>query len=425
MAITINGKYSTAIIYNDSVEDGSIGQIVQIANHPATKGADIRIMPDVHEGAGICIGFTAQLTNKIVPNWIGVDIGCGVLSYRIGELKTSFSEIDKIIRMRIPFGMRSRNSKYKKLSDIVYMLHREKLIDNDYKGFAKELIDVAKRVKEPQDKVFKALGSLGGGNHFIELNIDNEGAYWLTIHSGSRHFGLTVAKHHQKRAKSYIESKKQHYSSAIRSEVSKYDTKSYDENKITNLRSEYDIYKGIPTVSAFLPINEGGSQYLHDMRVAQEFASINRRVMAEVIIHNAFGLEIRELESVESVHNYINFNDNIIRKGAISAYEGEKVIIPLNMRDGTIIGIGKSNSDWNYSAPHGAGRVYSRSKAKQILQIDEFKRQMKGVWSSCISKKTIDESPMAYKNKNEIVEYLKDTVDIKYIMKPVYNFKAD
>jgi len=424
MAIMIKGKYSNAIIYNDSIEDGAMKQIVSVANHPATENADIRIMPDVHEGAGICIGFTAKLTDKVVPNWIGVDIGCGVLSYRLGDVSINFKELDNFIRWNIPFGMTVRKSKYHKIEDIVNKLYSKKTIGENHKHFIKQIEDTAKKIDEGKERTIKALGTLGGGNHFIEIDKDSDGAYWLTIHTGSRHFGLSIAKHYQDKAKSYIKSENKRYTQLINEEKRKMGKYDYNHSLLKDYEHLFDYVSGFSNESAYLPVNEGGSAYLDDMKVAQEFALVNRQIIAQSIIENVFELDFWSLEEVESVHNYINFNDRIIRKGAISAYENENIIIPLNMRDGIIIGSGKSNKEWNFSAPHGAGRVFSRKQAKKELSVDEFEKEMKGIWTTCISYDTLDESPMAYKNANEIISYVKDSVDIKVIMKPVYNFKA-
>lgn len=427
MAIKIKGKYNTAVVYNDDLEEGIVSQIVQIVNHPATKGSHIRIMPDVHVGAGICIGFTAKLSDKIVPNWIGVDIGCGVTSYKLGDIKPNFDDIDNFIRREIPYGMKIRKHKYKDIDKIANKLYADKQLDRNYKIYTKNLSSIAKKINESIDRTFCSMGSLGGGNHFIEINKDENAEYWLTIHSGSRHFGLTVAKFHQKKAQKYINKKAKDCSFEIHRLVSGRKNKtSYDIEAIQKYEDELKTINGVNKSSAFLPLSEGGDTYLSDMKTAQEFALINRRIMAKLIVEGCLGLKsLWDLDEIESVHNYINFEDKIIRKGAISAYKNENVIIPLNMRDGTIIGKGKSNEEWNYSAPHGAGRVYSRKQAKKILSLDQYKKEMEGIWTSCVTYSTLDESPMAYKSSEEITKYIKSTVDIKTIMKPVYNFKAE
>ncbi|MFW5799446.1 MAG: RtcB family protein [Spirochaetota bacterium] len=392
MPININGKYSDAVIFNDNIEKDAMTQVIKTASHPATEGSKIRIMPDVHTGAGICIGFTAKLTDKVVPNWIGVDIGCGVTSYKLGDKDINFDKLDTFIRNAIPSSMNVRKHSYSKTDEVIDKLYQKKLITHNHKSFNKNLKAICSKINEKHNRAENSLGTLGGGNHFIEIDKDNEGMYWLTIHSGSRHFGLSVAQYHQNKAKRFVK----------------------EQN-----------YKGISADSAFLTMNSGGDEYLTDMKFAQEYARINRRIMAQAIIEGVFDLNLWNLEEVESVHNYIDFRDNIIRKGAISAYKGEKLIIPLNMRDGIIVGLGKSNDMWNFSAPHGSGRVYSRRQAKKVLSIEEFKKEMKGIWSSSISYHTLDESPMAYKNTKEIIDYIKETVDIKTHMKPVYNFKAE
>ncbi len=424
MAININGKYSEALIYSDNVEQDTLSQIYKITCHPATIKADIRIMPDVHLGAGICIGFTAKLTDKVVPNWIGVDIGCGVITYNLGKIDIDYQSLDNFIRNNIPSGRKVRNKRYKNLDDVVYMIREKDHTFSPYKEFMHTFEDLVKKLEEDFHRTVNSLGTLGGGNHFIEIDRDQSGNNWLTIHSGSRHFGLKVAKYHQNKAKKFIESKRKNYGKLIASERRKKGEQNVDTELIKRYETERKEYIGIPSDSAFLPLQEGGDLYLKDMKTAQEYAKINRRVMAKHIIEDYLGLNMKDLEEIESVHNYINFKDNIIRKGAISAYKNEKVIIPLNMRDGLIVGSGKSNKDWNYSAPHGAGRVYSRSKARKTLSLEEFRKEMDGIWTSSISHSTIDESPMAYKDAGEIITHLKQTVDIETIMVPVYNFKA-
>lgn len=424
MAINIKGKYSEAIVYSDSLEPDTTSQIYRITGHPATIDAHIRIMPDVHVGAGICIGFTAKLTDKVVPNWIGVDIGCGVITYNLGKKEIDFQGLDNFIKSNIPSGRRVRNKRYKNINDVVYQIRNNDKSFSPYKDFMHRFEELVKKLDEDFNRMVNSLGTLGGGNHFIEIDRDKAGSNWLTIHSGSRHFGLKVARYHQNKAKKYIEQEKKRYRELIKTSGGN-KGKSKPNSDIKRMyEKKRSKFIGIPADSAFLPINGGGEVYLEDMRIAQEFARINRRIMAKLIIEDYLGLSMNDLEEIESVHNYINFKDNIIRKGSISAYNDEKVIIPLNMRDGLIVGTGKSNEEWNYSAPHGAGRVYSRSKAKKVLSMDEFREVMDGIWTSSVSPSTLDESPMAYKDAGVILEYLKQTVNIDKIMVPVYNFKA-
>jgi len=318
------------------------------------------------------------LRDHVIPSIVGVDIGCGVYTYNLGPINVKFEEFDQFIRENIPNGMHVRTS------DTTLI----KLVDE---RLATTVKDVCSIIGEDIARTFLSFGTLGGGNHYIELNKDQNKNIWLSIHSGSRHFGLAVATFHQKRAKELMR-KMFHGASA---------------------------YNGLE----FLPMDLGGAGYLIDMRVAQDFADVNRELMAKTLIEGFFHQDFKVIESIKSVHNYIG-EDKIIRKGAISAREGERLIIPLNMRDGAIIGVGKGSSKWNFSAPHGAGRKYSRKKAKENFTLEEFEKEMNGIWSSCVKAKTLDESPMAYKDASDILDNIGETVDVQEIIKPIYNFKA-
>ena len=368
----LRGKFNTAKVYNDHVEESAIGQIIAFLNHEAFADGNIAIMPDVHFGKGAVIGFTAEVSDKVIPNVIGVDIGCGVTSYKLGprnKVGADFQKLDDFIRSRIPSGMNVR--------DDIFDL--ERFVKKD---FIDDIIEVCASTDQDTNRVLRSIGSLGGGNHFIEVNIDKDDNLWLTLHSGSRNFGLKIAQFHQKVAVDKL-------------------------GKMGGL----EYLEG-----------DDAKAYLHDMKVAQEYASLSRKVMGWQICRKHY--KVKDPEVIESVHNYINFDDGIIRKGAISAHKDEVVIIPLNMRDGSIIAKGKGNIEWNNSAPHGAGRIMSRGDAKRSLSLDQFQKVMKGVWSSCIHKKTLDEAPMAYKKAEDIIGYLDPTVEILDIIKPVYNFKA-
>ena len=375
--ITLQGKYNFAHVFTDNPDETTVGQIIQMLNHPAFKGIQIRIMPDCHAGAGCVVGFTAELGDYIIPNVVGVDIGCGIYSWNLGKIKIDFDYLDSEIRKNIPsgFGIRSDfYSKYNELNQFISDILSETLVE----------------LKLDNVKVLKSIGSLGGGNHFIEIGKDENEDIWLTIHSGSRNFGLQIAKYYQNKALNFIKEA---------------------------------IIDGIPKGMEYLPIKYGGKEYLEKMKIAQKFAHYNRVVMGKIIIESILKSEIKE--NVFSVHNYIDFKDNIIRKGAIRSYEKEDVVIPFNMRDGLIIGTGKSSKKWNFSAPHGAGRIMSRSKAKELIDLDKFKESMKGIYTTSISKSTLDESPFVYKDKDEIINAISETVDIKHFVKPIYNFKAN
>lgn len=386
--IELKGKYENAIIYNDFAEEGAISQIISLLNQPMAKDAHVRVMPDVHAGAGCVIGYTAKLTDKVVPNLIGVDIGCGVLAVRLSK-KFDLDDIEKFTKENIPTGSRVRGEDARKFD----------------KDFHERVLKVCRETGQDFHRVMKSLGTLGGGNHFIEIDEDNEGKFWLLAHTGSRNFGKKIAEFHQDVAKSI----------------------NYRKNDIDTLKQKYTgeelrlAIEALPKTTSGLEWLEGDnfSKYLEHMMVAQEYASINRNIIIEDISAK-YGYD----NIVESVHNYIDLKNGIIRKGAISAQKGEKVIIPLSMKDGAIIGTGKGNEEWNFSAPHGAGRKMSRSEAKKTLSMEEFEEQMKGIKSSCIGLSTLDESPMAYKDPIEIIRHLEPSVEIVRTLKPIWNFKA-
>jgi tRNA-splicing ligase RtcB (3'-phosphate/5'-hydroxy nucleic acid ligase) len=366
--------FNHAKVFIDTIDEETVKQIYNFLNHPAFKNTQIRIMPDTHAGMGSVIGFTMTMNNYVIPNVVGVDIGCGMLLHKLKETEIDFARLDAFIKANIPAGFSTQNQKGKD------WVKHEVLLDLE----AIEILSV--KVGQTVDPV-ASLGTLGGGNHFIEIDKHGED-YYLIVHTGSRNFGLSICNYHQKKAKTLM-----------------------------NEMFIGDAYKNLE----FLPMDKGGDAYLKDMAVAQEYASENRRLIVKKIMEEFFLEKVST--PVECVHNYIG-KDRIIRKGAISAQAGEKVIIPLNMRDGVIVGTGKGNEDWNYSAPHGAGRILSRKRAKAELTVEDFTTSMEGIWTSCINADTLDESPMAYKNSKLILDTIGDTVDIDFIMKPVYNFKA-
>ncbi|MFW6365674.1 MAG: RtcB family protein [Spirochaetota bacterium] len=385
----INGMYANAVVHTDSIEEGARRQIEDLCNQPMARDAHIRIMPDVHAGAGCVIGYTARMTDRTVPNLIGVDIGCGVASWRIGKRDTSvasFKRLDEVIRRTVPSGRKVHRSFMEEDAEHVYNRMRA---DKPFGWFLKRITDVCRRTGQNEEYVLRSVGTLGGGNHFIELDQDEEKVQWLTIHSGSRNFGLRVAQYHQKIARN----------------------QSRGENAGTVTGLEYLEGKK-------------RDEYHEDMRIAQTYAALNRRVMGYVLLHNRYGMEYAE--PVESVHNYISFSDGIVRKGAISAHKGETVIIPLSMGDGIIIGRGRGNPEWNCSAPHGAGRRMSRTQAKKSIPLPDFERIMKErmVYSSTVNGRTLDEAPQAYKQPDVVLARISETVEILYRMMPVYNFKA-
>lgn len=375
----LHGKYNKALIHTDNADKESVRQIYSLLNNPGFADTQISVMPDVHIGKGAVVGFTMKFNGYINPGVIGVDIGCGIDAYNIGKADPDFEALDLFVQRNIP-GAR--------------LVHSSPVKEHFSTSFSLPLLmKVAEKVAPGETpRILRSIGTLGGGNHFLELDKDPDDNIWLVIHSGSRNFGLKVCHYHQKRAKAYIREK---FKGA-------------------------GAYHGME----YMPLAEGGQEYLEDMKIAQDYAAENRTVMAGIIVQEFFKKRLLDCEKISSIHNYYDFEDNIIRKGAIAARAGKPVIIPLNMRDGSIIAKGKGNPEWNFSAPHGAGRLFSRSESKELITISEFEESMKGIYSSCVSTQTIDESPMAYKSSDQLLSLIEDTVEAEFVMKPVYNFKA-
>ena len=390
-------------IFTENIEPEALNQIYTLLKQPAFENCKVRIMPDVHAGAGCVIGFTADLGDKVIPNIVGVDIGCGMLTIELGNVDIDFEELDKAIRKRIPSGRNIHDGKKVKFDDLKDLYCYRELKDT-------------KRFE-------KSIGTLGGGNHFIELDVDEEDNKFLIIHSGSRNLGKQVADYYQNLAIEIMQGKDKLYEmqEKLIAEYKKQGKKNEIEKAIKELHRKFNPNPlGIPKELCYLT-GEYRERYLHDMQICQRFAVKNRDEMGKAILNE---MNLSSLGQFETIHNYIELSSNMVSKGAISAKENEKVLIPINMRDGCIIGIGKGNTDWNCSAPHGAGRIMSRSKAKETVSLDEFKESMKGIYTTSVNQSTIDESPMVYKPIDEIVENIKDTVDILKIIKPVYNYKA-
>ena len=352
-------------------------------------------MPDCHAGAGCVIGTTMTISDKVCPNLVGVDIGCGMLAVRIAEKDVDLPKLDDVINANVPAGF---NVNDELLGNFIHL--------NDLVSPA----DIS--------LAYRSIGSLGGGNHFIELDKDDDGNLWLVIHTGSRHLGLEVAKHYQELA--YKQLKNTDIGGKIKAVIADLKAKGRKkeiEKTIQALKmQEPHIPKSLCYVSG-----QAFKDYIHDMEIVQKHAELNRKYIADTIIEK-MGWHI--CEEFQTIHNYIDTKSLILRKGSVSARDDEKLIIPINMRDGSLICVGKGNPDWNYSAPHGAGRILSRSEAKDAVGIDEFRESMNGIYSSSVMESTIDESPMVYKPIDEIMENIKDTVDIVKVIKPVYNFKA-
>ena len=400
-------------IFTTNIEQEAVNQINELLRQEPFKNCKVRIMPDVHAGKGCVIGFTADLGEKVIPNIVGVDIGCGMLCVELGNIELDFKDLDRVVNEYIPAGRNIRKQK---------LLNFDKINE----------LYCLRELKETK-KFNRAIGTLGGGNHFIEIDADNKGNKYLVIHTGSRNLGKQVADYYQNLAIELCSGKEEMYKKKeeIIKKYKEQGRKSEIHQELKELEKEYKNNK--PNLPKELCYLEGKHRemYLHDMKICQEYASLNRLQIAKQIIINYYKLTyIPEMyppimqNSFETIHNYISFEDNIVRKGAIRANKNEKVLIPINMRDGSIIAVGKGNQDWNCSAPHGAGRIMSRTKAKERFKLEEFKQSMKDVYSTSVVEETIDESPMVYKSMQEIIENTKDTVEIQKIIRPIYNFKA-
>ena len=391
-------------IFTKNIEEEAIKQINELLEQEVFKNSKVRIMPDVHAGKGCVIGFTGDLGDKVIPNIVGVDIGCGMLCVGLGQADIDLKELDKVIHNYIPSGMNVNEEIYEYFDISRLLCHKE--------------------LKNKDEWLEKSLCSLGGGNHFIELDIDKDNNKYLVIHTGSRNLGKQVAELYQEKAIKYCSYEKEinQEKQNIIKEYKEQHREKEIQYALIEVNKKYEGKTKLPKDLCYL---EGKlrEDYLHDMKICQEFASKNRELIATKII-NKLGLYLFIENHFETIHNYIDFEDNIIRKGSIKADKGKQVIIPMNMRDGCIIGIGKGNDDWNCSAPHGAGRIMSRMKAKMELSLKDFEESMKDVYTTSVCDKTLDESPMVYKPMQEIIDNIKGTVDVIKIIKPIYNFKA-
>ena len=364
----IKGKYNEAIVYTDNMDDDTVKQIETLLDQEFLKDSKIRIMPDVHLGVGCTIGTTMTVNDKVVPNLVGVDIGCGMEVIKIKNTYIELEKLDKLIYNKIPAGFKIRDKEHRFNSEI----DLEKLR-------CKKHVNL--------DRAKKSIGTLGGGNHFIEANKDEEGNIYIVLHSGSRHLGLQIANYYQ---------------------------------KVAHKSLPPELKSQIPKSLAYLT-GDLFDDYIHDMEIAQQYAVVNRRAMMDEIIK---GMKLDVVERFTTIHNYIDTESMILRKGAVSAKAGEKFILPINMKDGSIICEGKGNPEWNYSAPHGAGRIMSRKEAKSTFTLSEFKKSMENVYTTSVSKKTLDECPQVYKPMEEILENIHETAKILHHIKPIYNFKA-
>ncbi len=400
----IKGKYNNAVIFTENIEPECYSQIKEILNCQAFAGEKIRIQPDCHAGANCVVGYTQTYSNKIVPNLVGVDISCSMSYAQIPAV--DLQTLDKIIHANIPAGAN---------------IHKAGTLPNK---ISKAVDNLLRKLKAPLDdeavaRILNSVGTLGGGNHFIEVDKSDEtGAWYLVIHSGSRNLGLQICRHWQGRAISNLKDSKYGVADLIE-RLKKSGREAEIDAEVAKIKAQN---RDIPNELAYL---EGAemSGYLHDLAVADEFAEMNRRTMIEIIL-SKLGISTHRIKIFTTKHNYVDQENKILRKGAISAYADEEVLIPMNMRDGSLICVGKGNADWNYSAPHGAGRIMSRSAAKELISLEEFVASMSGIFSTSINEATLDESPMVYKPAAEIEKLIAPTVEVREHLKPLYNFKA-
>ena len=400
-ALEIKGKVNTAICYAKVVEDEAIEQIRRMCDYVITEDSKIRIMPDVHAGKGCTIGTTMTIVDKAVPNVVGVDIGCGMYTVNLGKADIDFEKVDEAAHY-IPSGMNVWEGRQERFDLTELRCYRE--------------LKDSKRLE-------RSLGTLGGGNHFIEIDEAADGTKYLIIHSGSRNLGKQVAEIYQKLAINlsrgygdYLEK---------RDEIIRTYKEQGRKNEIQEALKQlhWQVYESPTNIPEDLCYLDGKylEDYLHDVEICQVFARRSREKMAEIILERT-GMTAGE--AFHTIHNYIDTEEMILRKGAIAAHSGEKVLIPINMRDGSVLAIGKGNPEWNYSAPHGAGRIMSRTKAFRELTMEEYKKTMEGVYTTSVNENTLDEAPMAYKSLEDIIDVIRESVDVIDVMKPIYNFKA-
>lgn len=397
--IAIRGAHNTAKCFCKTLEPQARQQIQEVCDQRAFADSNIRIMPDVHAGVGCTIGTTMTLTDKVVPGMVGVDIGCGMETVQLKETQIDFDELDRVIRAHIPSGhaIHSQPHPLAEMLDL-HELRCAKQID----------------IKRAQCSI----GTLGGGNHFIEIDRGEDGHLYLVVHSGSRHLGVETASFYQKAGWKALQ---RGYQPLVQEAMQQLKAQGREQDiarTTAKIKREYtpDVPKELAYVSGEL-----FADYIHDMKLVQRFAVYNRQAMVQAILQN---MHLTCIDAFSTIHNYIDTDAMILRKGSVSAKRGENLLIPINMRDGSLICVGKGNKDWNESAPHGAGRLMSRTDAKQTLTLEQFQQSMRGIYTTCVQQSTLDESPMAYKNMDEIVEQIAPTAGIIQRIRPVYNFKA-
>ena len=411
--ITIEGKYNSAKVFAATCDPATVAQVTSLLNQPCAEGARIRIMPDCHAGAGCVIGTTMTIRDKVIPNLVGVDIGCGMLATRLKEQRIDLPKFDSVSQAEIPAGMKMRSAPHS-LAETVS---------------AEALACYRRPNCRVSAEVFAlSLGTLGGGNHFWELDRDEDGSVWLVVHTGSRRSGKDVAEYYQRAAYEDLNGLGEKRKADLAARQAAFIRRLRDEGRekeISRLLPEWQAKQADPPVSVPYEVAWcAGSlfdDYIHDMRVMQEYARLNRRIITETILRKC---KLHAADQFETVHNYIDTERMILRKGSVSARAGERLLIPMNMRDGALICEGLGNPDWNESAPHGAGRLMSRSDARSSISMKDYRDAMKGIYTTCVSKGTLDESPMAYKPMDEIMAQIGPTARIVSRIRPIYNFKA-
>lgn len=395
----VSGKYNTAKIFTDIVEPSAIAQVIELCNQEFVSGETIRLMPDIHTGAGCTVGTTMTITDKVVPNLVGVDIGCGMETAQLQETHIDCEQMDRLIHEKIPSGFAIRSQTHRYLDKI-----------DLFSLFCKDKVHML--------RAEKSLGTLGGGNHFIEADQDDQGHIYLVVHSGSRHLGVEVAQYYQQEGYRKLNRTDTASIQCMINEMKAAGRQKEIQRELQRLKNSKQTH--IPRHLAYVS-GELFDQYIHDMQIVQRFAELNRQAIMDEIVQ---GMQLHVEEQFTTIHNYIDTTAKILRKGAVSAQQGEKLLIPINMRDGSLICIGKGNADWNYSAPHGSGRLMSRSTAKASFTVEEFQQQMTGIYTTSVSYATLDECPMAYKTMDDIVDNIDPTAEIQQIITPIYNFKA-
>ena len=399
--LEIKGKVNTAICYASVIENDAIEQIQRMCDYEFTAGSKVRIMPDVHAGKGCTIGTTMTVIDKAVPNVVGVDIGCGMYTVNLGNIEIDFEKLDEVCHF-IPSGMNVWQGRHE--------------------NFDLQKLRCFRELKDSR-RLERSLGTLGGGNHFVEVDKASDGTKYLVIHTGSRNLGTQVAEIYQKLAVDLNRGMEDYFEQ--RNEIIRTYKEQGRRSEIQAALKEIAWKKAngptsIPEDLCYL-YGKYFEDYLADVEICQQFAKRNREIIAEIILEKC---GLTAIDAFHTIHNYIDTEEMILRKGAIAAHKGEKVLIPINMRDGSVLADGKGNPEWTYSAPHGAGRVMSRAGARKSLALDEYQKEMEGIYTTSVNEYTLDEAPMAYKSLNDIIDIIGESVDVIEVLKPIYNFKA-